>query len=50
MIAHLPGYLTNNNRQPDGKERSREKQRGSQCGSWDKDVLCLGKCDLYIKL
>jgi len=50
MMAHLPGYPTDNNRQPDGKGRSREKQRDIQCGSWDKEALCLGKHDLYIKL
>ena len=49
-MAHSPGYPTNNNRQPDGKERSREKQRGSQRGSRDEEALHLGKRDLYIKL
>ena len=33
MMAHSPGYLTDNNRQPDREERSREKQRGLRCGS-----------------
>ena len=29
MMAHLPGYPTDIDRQPDREERSREKQRGS---------------------
>ena len=33
MMAHSPGYPTDNNRQPDGEGRSREKQRGSRRGS-----------------
>ena len=33
MIAYSPGYPTDNNRQPDREERSREKQRGSQHSS-----------------
>jgi len=49
-MAHSPGYPTDNNRQPDGKERSWEKQRGLQRGSWDKEALCLCKHNLYIKL
>ena len=49
-MAHSPGYPTDNNSQPDRKERSREKQRGSRCGSRDEEALCLGKHDLYIRL
>ena len=49
-MAHSPGYPTDNNRQPDREERSREKQRGSRRGSWDEKALHLGKRDLYIKL
>jgi len=48
-MAHSLGYPTDNNRQPDRKERSREKQRGSRCGSRDEEALCLPKCDLYIR-
>jgi len=48
-MAHSPGYPTDNNRQPDRKERSWEKQRGSRCGSWDKEAPRLGKRDLYIR-
>jgi len=50
MMAHSPGYPTDNNRQPNRKERSWEKQRGSQRGSWDEEVPHLGKHNLYIKL
>ena len=50
MMAHSPGYPTDNNRQPNREERSREKQRGLQRGSWDEEVPHLGKHDLYIKL
>jgi len=49
-MAHSPGYPTDNNRQPDGKGRSQEKQRGSQHSSQDEEAPHLGKCDLYIKL
>jgi len=42
-MAHSPGYPTDNNRQPDREERSREKQRGLQRGSWDEEALRLGK-------
>jgi len=49
-MAHSPGYPTDNNSQPDRKERSQEKQRGLWRGSWDEDVLRLGKRDLYIRL
>ena len=49
MIAYSPGYPTDNNRQPNGKERSREKQRSLWHGSWDKEALHLGKYNLYIK-
>jgi len=49
MMAHSPGYPTDNNRQPDGKERSREKQRGSRHGSRDEEAPHLGKRDLYIR-
>jgi len=49
-MAHLPGYPTDIDRQPDREERSQEKQRGSWCGSWDEEVPCLGKHNLYIKL
>ena len=49
-MAHSLGYPTDNNRQPDGKERSREKQRGSRRGSRDEEAPRLGKRDLYIKL
>jgi len=49
-MAHSPGYPTDNNRQPDGKGRSWEKQRDSRCGSQDEEALHLGKRDLYIKL
>ena len=49
-MAHSPGYPTDNNSQPDREERSREKQRGSRCGSWDEEALHLGKHNLYIKL
>jgi len=49
-MAHSPGYPTDNNSQPDRKERSREKQRGSRCGSRDEEALRLGKHDLYIRL
>jgi len=49
-MAHSPGYPTDNNRQPDGKERSREKQRGLRRGSRDEEAPCLGKHDLYIRL
>jgi len=49
MIAHSPGYPTDNNRQPDGKGRSWKKQRGSRRGSWDEEALRLGKCNLYIR-
>jgi len=49
-MAHSLDYSTDNNRQPDREERSREKQRGSRHGSWDKEALRLGKRDLYIKL
>jgi len=48
-MAHSPGYPTDNNRQSDGKGRSREKQRGSRHGSRDEEALHLGKCDLYIR-
>jgi len=48
-MAHSPGYPTDNNRQPDGKERSREKQRGSRRSSRDEEALRLGKHDLYIR-
>ena len=50
MIAHLPGYPTDNNRQPDRGEKSQKKQSSLQYGSWDKEALCLGKHNLYIKL
>ena len=50
IMAHSLGYPTDNNRQPDGKGRSREKQRGLRRGSWDEDTPYLGKHDLYIKL
>jgi len=33
MMAHSPGYPTDNNRQSDREERSRKKQRGLQRGS-----------------
>ena len=33
MMAHLLGYPTDNNKWPDRKERSREKQRDSRRGS-----------------
>ena len=49
-MAHSLGYSTDNNRQPDREERSREKQRGSRCGSWDEEAPRLPKRDLYIKL
>ena len=49
-MAHSLGYPTDNNRQPDGKERSREKQRGLWRGSRGEEAPCLGKRDLYIKL
>ena len=48
-MAHSPGYPTDNNRQPDGKERSREKQRGSRRGSRDEEAPRLGKRNLYIR-
>jgi len=49
-MAHSLGYPTDNNRQPDGKERSREKQKGSRRGSQDEEAPHLGKRDLYIRL
>ena len=49
-MAHSLGYPTDNNRQSDREERSQEKQRGSQRGSWDEEAPRLGKRDLYIKL
>jgi len=49
-MAYSLGYPTDNNRQPNGKGKSREKQRGSQRGNLDKEALHLGKYDLYIKL
>ena len=49
-MAHSPGYPTDINRQPDREKRSREKQRGSRRGSWDKEAPHLGKHNLYIKL
>ena len=48
-MVHSPGYPTDNNRQPDREERSWEKQRGSQRGSWDEEAPRLGKRDLYIR-
>jgi len=50
MMAHSPGYSTDNNRQPDRKGRSREKQRGSRRGSRDEEAPRLDKRDLYIRL
>jgi len=50
MIAYLPGYLTDIDRQPDREERSWEKQNSLRYGSWDEEALCLGKHNLYIKL
>jgi len=49
-MAYSPSYPIDNNRQPDRKERSREKQSSLQYGSWDKEAPYLGKHDLYIKL
>ena len=37
-MAHLPGYPTDIDRQPDREERSREKQSGSRRGSWDEEA------------
>jgi len=48
-MAHLLGYPTDNNRQPDREERSQEKQRGSRRGSRDEEAPRLGKHDLYIR-
>ena len=50
MMAHSPGYPTDNNSQPDRKERFRKKQRGSRHGSLDEEAPRLGKRDLYIRL
>jgi len=49
-MAHLLSYPTDNNRRPNRKERSWEKQSSLQCGSWDKEASYLPKHDLYIKL
>jgi len=49
-MAHSLGYPTDNNSQPDRKERSWKKQRGSWRGSWDEEAPRLGKRDLYIRL
>jgi len=48
-MAHSLGYPTDNNRQPDGKGRSRKKQRGLRHGSRDEEALRLGKRNLYIR-
>ena len=40
-MAHLLGYPTDIDRQPDREERSWEKQSGSQRGSWDKEASML---------
>ena len=40
-MAHLPGYPTDINKQPDKEERSWEKQSSLQCGSWDEEVSVL---------